>query len=314
MKPALLFLAALTAGALPAAAQVHFIRHDSSVAVEVGGKPFTTFYFGATAPKPYLHPLLTAEGLRLTRLYPMQDVKGETQDHPHHRGLWVTHGDVNGIDFWASEPEQRKGKQGLVVLKKIVEMKDGASSGTLRVLLEWQSPSGKPMVTEDRTMTFAGDAQRRTIDFDIALSVPAKAVFGDTKEGYFAIRLRDEITEEKGSGRMVNAEGKSGMDQVWGKRSAWVDYAGTVEGKKVGIAIFDHPSNPHYPTWWHARAYGLFAANPFGEKDFTGDKSKSGALTVEPGQSVRFRYRVLIHPGGTAEAGVAAAWQAWSTH
>ncbi len=302
----------LCAGGLLAPAQVRLTRQDNSVAVEVGGRPFTTFYFGDAAPKPYLHPLLTAGGLRLTRLYPMETTEPGSHDHPHHRGLWLSHGDVNGIDFWASEPSQRKGKQGLIVLKKILEMRDGPKSGTLRVLLEWQDPAGKVMVTEDRLMTFSGDEKVRAVDFDATLSVPSKTVFGDTKEGFFAIRLRDEISEEKGSGHMTNAEGKTGMKLVWGKRSTWVDYAGTLEGQKVGIAIFDHPGNPHYPTWWHSRDYGLFAANPFGERDFTGDKSKDGSVTVEAGKSLRFRYRVLIHPGDTAEAGIAKAWKEWS--
>lgn len=161
-------------------------------------------------------------------------------------------------------------------------------------------------------MTFSGDAKVRAIDFDVTLSAVAKTVFGDTKEGTFAIRLRDELTEEKGTGRMTNAEGLSTMKQVWGKKSEWVDYAGTVEGHQVGIAIFDHPGNPSYPTWWHARDYGLFAANPFGEKDFTGDKSNNGSVTVDAGKSLRFRYRVLIHPGDTAAAGLGTAWKKWS--
>ena len=161
MKRCLLFLTVLTGGALLAPAQVRFTRHENSVDVEVGGRPFTTLYFGAAAPKPYLHPLMTAGGLRLTRLYPMETTEPGSHDHPHHRGLWLSHGDVNGIDFWASEPEQRKGKQGLIVLKKIVQMKDDPKSGSLRVLLEWQDPEGKAMVTEDRLMTFSGDAVLR---------------------------------------------------------------------------------------------------------------------------------------------------------
>jgi len=313
MKRALPFLLVLCAGCVVAPAQVRLTKHDNSVAVEVGGQPFTTFYFGPAAPKPYLHPLVSADGVRLTRLYPMESVAGETHDHPHHRGLWMTHGNVNGIDFWASEPEQRVGKQGLVVLKKIVEMQGGPQSGTLRVLLDWQGPDGRTVINEDRRMVFSGGKDTRSIDFDVMLSAPSKAVFGDTKEGFFALRLRDELTEEKGTGWMINAAGQSGMKQVWGKRSPWVDYDGTVEGRKVGIAIFDHPGNPHYPTWWHARDYGLFAANPFGEKDFTGDKTKNGSVTVEAGQSLHFRYRVLIHAGDTAAAGIAKAWQEWSS-
>ena len=111
---------------------------------------------------------------------------------------------------------------------------------------------------------------------------------------------------------MTNAAGQTGMALIWGHRSPWVDYSGTLDGRAVGIAIFDHPANSTYPTWWHARDYGLFAANPFGERDFTGDKTKDGSLTLAPGQSVRFRYQLFIHPGNTAQANVAAAYHAWS--
>ena len=111
---------------------------------------------------------------------------------------------------------------------------------------------------------------------------------------------------------MQNAEGKQGEKNVWGKRSSWVDYAGQVNGKLVGVAIMDHPSNPRHPTYWHSRAYGLFAANPFGIRDFTGDKTQNGSLTVEPGKSVRFRYRVVIHEGNAEQAGIAGLWQKYS--
>ncbi|MGD0578587.1 MAG: PmoA family protein [Bryobacteraceae bacterium] len=297
---------------LTAPAQVHFTRQPDSIAVEIAGRPLTTFYFGPSAPKPYLHPLLAPSGQRLTRLYPMESVDSESRDHPHHRGLWITHGDVNGIDFWANETEQRKGKQGLIVLREIRDVQDGPAKGMIWAVFEWRDPDGRTLLVEDRVMCFSGEGQARTIHFDVTLHAVSKVVFGDTKEGFFAIRLRDELTELKGTGKMTNAAGQTGMELVWGHRSPWVDYCGTLDGRALGIAIFDHPANHAHPTWWHARDYGLFAANPFGERDFTGDKTKDASLTLAPGESVRFRYRVFIHPGNTAQAGVAAAYHAWA--
>ena len=135
--------------------------------------------------------------------------------------------------------------------------------------------------------------------------------FGDTKEGTFAVRLTTAL-EERRTGRMVNAEGASGEKSVWGKRSAWVDYAGELEGEKLGIAFLDHPANPRHPTWWHSRAYGLFAANPFGQHDFENDKTKDGSLSLAAGESVRFRYRVIIHPGDAAAAGIAGQFSKYA--
>jgi hypothetical protein len=314
MSKAFLLLLGFTVAA--ATAQVKLSKDGDRVDVEIDGKPFTTFYAGAETPKPYLHPLRTASGKRVSRGFPMEQVAGETRDHPHHRGLWFTHGDVNKFDFWMNEKSQRPGdtaKRGLIVLRKIDKVQDGKKQGVIHSVHEWQAPDAKPLLTEDRTMVFQGDATRRVVDIDVTFTAMEKVTFGDTKEGFFAIRLRDEMAERKGTGTMVSAEGQSKMANVWGKRSPWVDYSGTVEGEKLGIAILDHPGNPKHPTYWHSRDYGLFAANQFGEHDFLNDKTKDGSLTIEPGKKLRFRYRVIIHPGDAAEAKIAEEFKKYAS-
>ena len=133
---------------------------------------------------------------------------------------------------------------------------------------------------------------------------------GDTKEGTFAIRLATAL--QKPDGHMLNSEGAVGEKQVWGKRANWVDYSGTVAGEKLGLAIFDHPSNPQHPTYWHARGYGLFAANPFGERDFYNDKRRDGSVTIPAGGTLVLRYRVVIHLGDSREAKIAEAYQRYA--
>jgi len=307
MKTAVLVLLV----ALPMCAQVKFTQSPEKIEIEINGKPFSTFYIGGEAPKPYLAPLRTADGMVITRRFPMEKIEGETKDHPHHRGLWFTHGDVNKIDYWMNEAGY-KGKHGTVKLDKVQQLKGGKKEGTLRASFIWNTDTGSPLLREDRTMTFHADPQMRIVDFDVTFTALDKATFGDTKEGFFAIRLRDELREVKGSGQMVSAEGKTGMRNVWGKSSKWVDYSGTLEGKKVGVAIFDHPQSFRYPTYWHARDYGLFAANAFGLHDFFNDKTKDGSHTLEKGQTMRFKYRVVIHPGDGAEAGVAKMFDDWA--
>ena len=150
-------------------------------------------------------------------------------------------------------------------------------------------------------MTFYAGKDVRAIDFDITLTAREKAVFGDTKEGVFAVRLAsgleeprpDAPTQPERTGKMVDSEGRQGEKEIWGKRADWADFAGTVDGEALGIAIFDHPSNPRHPTWWHARSYGLFAANIFGLHDFEHNNDKKGSLTLAPGETLRFRYRVV---------------------
>ena len=293
---------------LPLSAQVRFQQKQDSIEISIDGRPFATFCFGADVPKPYLSPMRSASGIVVTRRFPIEKIEGETRDHPHHRGLWFTHGDVNQVDFWANEPGGR-GRKGVVKLEKIIAVKEGRKDGSIRAAFLWVDDTGETLLREERTMTFHSHASLRMLDFDARLTAVKKAVFGDTKEGFFAIRLRDEMRERGGTGRMVNAEGKSGMREVWGRPSPWVDYSGTLEGEQLGVAIFDHPQSFRHPTHWHARDYGLFAANAFGLHDFYNDKTKDGSHALEPGQSIRFIYRVVIHPGDAASAGVARLYE-----
>jgi hypothetical protein len=149
-------------------------------------------------------------------------------------------------------------------------------------------------------------------DVDITLTALQQVTFGDGKDGVFGIRLRPVLQEDKNTAHITNADGLVGEKELWGKPSAWCDYSGVIGTEKVGVAILDHPENPRHPVRWHARAYGLFAANPFGLSVFTNDKSQNGAVTIEKGQSLRYRYRVIIHEGDVKDADIAAAWAAYS--
>ena len=237
-------LAALGTTAAPA--QVKIAQPGTEkISVEIDGKPFTDFWIGPSTAKPYLHPLRAASGVVVTRGYPMiPNVPGEAHDHPHHRGLWFTHGDVNGYDFWANEDSQPgagKGK-GKVVLKRVDKLTSGKRSGSIEATFEWKIPSGATLLRESRKMTFYEDPQFRIIDFDMTLSPEQTVTFGDTKEGMFAMRLAaaleeeqpKDIAEPKRTGRMVNAQGKQGEKNVWGKRSEWVDYSGQIDGQDGG--------------------------------------------------------------------------------
>lgn len=318
----LVLCASARSGDLP----VELKRSGNQVDVLIGGKPFTTFYFGSEAPKPYLHPLRSAHGIIVTRGFPMRkDIPGESADHPHHRAMYYAHGDINGIDFWSEAQFEEKTTEvahgvqytseglphGRTVFKKLEEMRGGTESGTLRARFNLVGPEGKVIAEETQAFTFRGNETVRIIDCEFTikgLGTPVK--MGDTKEGTFAIRVVKAL--EAPNGHMLNSEGSVGEKQIWGKRASWVDYSGSVEGEKLGIAIFDHPSNPKHPTYWHAREYGLFAVNPFGEHDFYNDKIRDGSITIAPGKSLAFQYRVVIHQGDAAEAEVAEAYKRYA--
>ena len=291
--------------------QVKFTEGDGEIGVHIDGKPFTTLYYGTGAPKPYLHPLRAASGTIVTRRFPMEDVEGERQDHPHHRGLWFTHGEVNGDDFWANEPDRDFPHKGTVSPGEVRTEGDSIVGSFV-----WNDRNGKPIVREDRTMRFHAGGPNRVIDFDLRLTaLDGEVHFGDTKEGTFAIRVATPLEEQHAratgverTGVLTAANGKTGEKAVWGKRSPWMDYSGAIDGEKLGIAIFDHPSNPKHPTYWHVRSYGLFAANIFGEHHFYADDSKDGSITLQSGESLRFQYRVVIHPADVRSADVAGLY------
>jgi hypothetical protein len=321
-------LASMTALRAASANEVKLTRADDRVRVEVGGKLFTEYIFKG-GPKPYLYPVLAADGTELMRHFPMKGkggVPGEVEDHPHHRSLWFTHGNVNGVDFWAESDFNRQGK----IVNESVEqnVKDGV--GTIRSRNKWVGPDGKVHLTDETTIRFKGVPDGRYIDYEVTLKAPADrpVTFGDTKEGSMAIRLPLWMTPthkqgksvHEGKGVIVNAEGiretdssKKKNDDTWGKKSTWVDYHAPKDGKTYGVAMFDHPSNPRHPTWWHVRSYALFAANPFGKHDFEGlSDAKAGDFTIEAGKSATFRWRFYFHMGDEKAGKVAEHYKQYA--
>jgi hypothetical protein len=297
--------------ATPARGQVTLTQTAEQISVAIDGKPFTVLYIaGKDLNRPYLHPLRAATGTIVNRSVPAGQLPGETTDHPHHAGLFYGHGDVNGFNYWAIQnvPTKPDPAMGRIVLKEVRSVKSGKTSGSVDIVFNWLKPDGSPLLTESRTMTFHSDPELRIVDFDFDLTAGEKVVFRDTKEGTFALRVATALDEPPvkppakagapaRTGKLVNAQGGEREANVWGKRSEWVDYAGDLNGEKVGIVMMDHPGNPRHPTYWHSRGYGLHSINPFGVSDFLNDKTQNGSLTLEPGQHVRFRYRVIVHPG-----------------
>ncbi|WP_422929415.1 PmoA family protein [Singulisphaera sp. PoT] len=280
-------------------------REGTNVSFDFKGKPFTT-YRNDEGAKPFLFPILGPNGSEYTRSYPMRMIDGEDKDHPHQRSFWFTHGKVNGVDFWS----ENKGHGTIKETSRKPEVA-GAAVALIRTTDDWLGPDGKKVCDDERVISFFDTGANRIIDFAITIHASQGDVtFGDTKEGMFGVRVASsmDVTRKKG-GKITNAEGLVD-DKAWGKPSPWVDYVGPVEGKTVGIAILNHPSSFRYPTTWHVRTYGLFAANPFGWHDF--GKEQTGEYVLPRGQSVTFRYRVILHEGETASAHLAEAFEGFA--
>ena len=290
-----------------AAEGVKITELKGKLRVEINGELFTEYHYQG-APHVYFYPVIGPGGAPMTRNFPMSEVEGEERDHVHHRALWYSHGAVNGIDFWAETP-----KAGKILHDKFLEVKSGKDSGVIRSQNKWVASDGKVICTDERLFrVYARPKNERLFDFEITYKAGKDGVvLGDTKEGSMAIRLNETMrlkpnkhNSGKPVGTIIQSTGVKNND-TWGKRAAWCDYYGPVEGKTVGVAIFDHPGNPRHPTWWHVRDYGLFAANPFGVHDFEKKPRGTGDLKIAPGESLTFRYRFYLHEGDEKQAAVA---------
>jgi hypothetical protein len=256
--------------------------------------------------KPILFPLIGPTGDRYTRAYPMEQIAGEDHDHPHQRSCWFTHGSVNGVDFWSEGA-----KAGRIKETHRAVLPRGPVLARIATSDDWLAPDGKRVCSDDRTITFYRTHEARVIDFEFKIHASdGPLTFGDTKEGMFGLRVASSMdVTRKGGGRITNAEGLTD-EKAWGKPSPWVDYVGPVNEKTVGIAVLNHPESFRYPTTWHVRTYGLFAANPFGWHDF--GKPERGDYTLPAGASIVFKYRVILHAGDTNAAHLAQAFSAYA--
>ncbi len=295
---------AVMAAANLAAAEITAERSDQGVVVKIDGKPFTE-YVTDFSGMPILWPVIGPTGKPITRAYPMAKGPGEREDHRHHRSIWFTHGGINGVSFWEIG-------RGTIKHREFVQIKSGKKA-LIVTRNDWLAPDGKKVCEDRRTLTFGSGGDARWIDFDIVIKAsngPLK--FGDTKEGTMGVRVAGtmKVEAEKG-GRIVNSEGQTDKG-AWGKPAAWVDYHGPVDGQTVGVAILNHPSSFRFPTYWHVRTYGLFAANPFGLHDFERGKDVDGSHTVSAGAAMTLRYRLLFHRGDEKSGKVAESFAAYA--
>ena len=318
----LLFAGAVLAATCAYAADesVQLQREANQINVIIGGKPFTTYYFDPAVAKPYFMPLRSAQGTIITRGFPIGNTVPPEHEHdrnlePHQRPMYFGHGNVDGIDFWGEAlwPKWSDGTVfGRTVLDKVEQVQAGTGSGTIRALFHLVGPRGRVIADESQAFIFRGDQDTRMIDCEIVITANhgADVTMGDTKEGSFGVRVVKELYSPPG--HLVNSDVGVGENQIWGKRASWVDYYGKVGDEELGVAIFDSPKSFRHPTYWHARGYGLFAVNPFGIREFTGDNDKDGSWTIPLGKSLTLRYRVFIHHGDYKQAHVAAAYQQYA--
>ena len=289
------------------------------VDVLVDGEPFTSYIWPEALKVPTLYPLRTASGTPITRGFPLEPREGERVDHPHHAGLWLNYGNVNGVDFWNSSsvlPPEQQAKMGTVVHRRIVKSSGGVDKGELEVELDWIMPDGKAILHETARFTFRAEPGVRIVDRVSTLSaLDTKVDLKDDKEGMYGLRVRRELEQPTNESVVyIGADGKPGTeksirkddvtglyrssegkigDAAWGTRGRWMMLTGKVKQEEITLAMLDHPQNVGFPTYWHARGYGLFSANPLGQAELSGRKETLN-FSLQPKQSTTFRYRLVI--------------------
>jgi hypothetical protein len=264
---------------------------DGALEIRVGGKVATSLYWGEAWDKPFLYPIRTVSGKVLSRGWPIDPREGDSKDHAWHRGFWYGHGDINGSDFWR---ELGREKTARLVAKAAPRVE---RSG-VAVDLAMTTVAGAQIGSVRQEFRLFDKSDVRIMDARITVYADAgqSLTFGDTDDGGFAFRLSEAFREDKGA-RLRNSDGLTGTKSIWGKPAKWVDYSTEVQGGRAGVAVLDHPSNLRYPTRWHARGYGLNAANPFALRSFTENPAADSRYTVPAGQTLVLRYRSLIYEG-----------------
>lgn len=292
---------------------------EKKVDVMVDGELFTSYIYPDNVMKPVLWPVISPAGNMLTRSYPMINKEGDRTDHPHHVGVWLNYGDVNGLDFWNNSeaiPAARKDGYGSIFHQSVEKTKSGKGKGLLVTKSLWKAPDNTSMLEEETTFSFKAGKDIRIIDRTTELTALIDEVkFTDNKEGMFAIRVARELelpsdkpTELMDSHGVVtrvdkmdntyvkgdykSSEGIEGKE-VWGTRARWMELSSEIKGEPVSLIIIDHPDNPGYPTYWHARDYGLFAANTLGQKALSGGKDELN-YSLKKGETATFNYRLVV--------------------
>jgi len=302
-------------------------KSDRAVTFKIDGELFTEYVLGGEGNKPYFWPVIGPDGKAMTRAFPMKDVPGEKQDHPHHRSFYFGHQFINNMDTWhekATLLEKAKGdekklaeslkKLGKTEVLKVNRAEALGDHAILETTSVYRDSEGKPMLEDDRTFTLRVDPATGDRLIDVVLTfrgTEETVTLSDAKDAGFSIRVAHSICVEAGQGgRIATSEGKIDQD-AWGTRAKWCDFNGPIDGKIMGVAILNHPDSFRYPTPWHARTYGLFTANPFGLKSVA-KEAADGAVTLKKGESFTLRYRVILHRGDEKAADIEKAFSAYA--
>lgn len=319
-----IFGSALSTLSIASATEFSIKREDSGdITINIDGELFTRYVTtDQVTNKCYFWPVIGPGGSQMTRAFPMKDVKGERQDHPHHRSVCFGLQNAGGFNTWHEQltftkngkvDEKKLATLGRQIHTKVIKAEASGDSATLVVVCDNVTPDGEVYMRQTRTVKFhVADNGSRIMDVEIVLlGVKDEITVVGKKDSGFSVRVAHSMcVDAKLGGRIVNSHGDED-GRAWGKRAAWVDFNGPVNGVTMGVAMLNHPGSFRHPTPWHVRSYGLFTANPFALKEVAGEQDR-GDFELAKGQSIVLRHRLIFHDGDEKKAEIAEAWKAYS--
>jgi len=267
---------------------------------QIDGSPVTTWHFHHDAPRPFFYPVLGPEQTELTRMgHP------GAPNHDHNRSVWFAHHKVLGIDFWSDRTT--------AVIRQVrwLAYEDGDEEARMGVELEWRDGhEPRPLLKQTLLVAVIPDERGQwSLELQSHL-IPTSNLLelGRTNFGLLAVRVARSISVRFGGGALQDSEGRVGERAMFGRRAEWVDYSGSARsgesqvGRRVGISVMDHPSNPTHPCHWHVREDGWMGAS----------LCYADAIELTPAKPLKLRYQLWMHDGGCEPEAIGRRYSAFA--
>lgn len=290
---------------------------DETIRIERAGVTLLTYHYRPDVeqketPKPFIHPLATPRGDVMTLDRP--------HDHVWHRGLFFGWSTVNDANFWGgpsfvcAEGYVQKANNGAMRHDAWETVETNEDGVLLQERLTWTDVNDAPWISERRTTRVHNPVD----DDQLLLTIKTELVplvgqgpfrFGSPltegrpAAGYSGLTLR--LPRSLNGGRITLSTGDTGPD-VMGRRGEWLHFSGKQDGtaNPCGVAMFDHPTNPRFPTHFFVRNTPFGIINPA----FCWDEE----FLLEEGESLSLQYGVWLHSGDVEKEEVQRAYDDWA--
>jgi len=277
------------------AAKITAVKVGSKINVTIDNKYFTSYIFSEDEKYPFFYPVNgPVSGGSVTSM--------RNAVYPHHTSLFFGCDLVNGGNWWQEGLER-----GRIISVNAEIVKQGGDTVIITDECIWSRPGAISPVKDTRRITITSpSATVSQIDIEIKMEMLMDVTIRKTNHSLFSARMAADLAVTNG-GTMINSEGNKSEKDTFGKSSPWIDFYGKRGEAIEGLAIFQHPANPWYPSPWFTRDYGFMSPTPMYWPE-------NGTETVmKKGTILNLRYRVLAHAGDHIKAKIAEEFERYKT-